>query len=78
MKIHMIDYLAYKLQCNISDLGLHPQYKLFYEVQKIPAEDCTLEEWTECAVYLCHGDNAFGNVQEAKDFLLNRLNPQHS
>ena len=45
MKIHLIDYLAYCSRCNVSDLSSLPQYKLFYEVQKVPAENCTLEEW---------------------------------
>lgn len=78
MKIHLIDYLAYCSHCNVSDLSSLPQYKLFYEVQKVPAENCTLEEWMDCIVYFSHDKNTFETVQEAKDFLLNWLSLQQS
>lgn len=73
MEIHLIDYLAYQLHCAVSDLRSLPRYRLLYELNKISAEECTLQEWTDCAVYLSQKVKEFLNVQEAREYLLDQI-----
>lgn len=73
MTIHLIDYLAYQLHCEISDLRSAPAYKLLHELKKIPVEACTLQEWTECARYLFQTGSDLKDAQVAKAFLLDHV-----
>lgn len=73
MTIHLIDYLAYVMHCEISDLERAPRFKLLYQIEKIPAEACSLTEWTQCADYLYPLKGAFSCSEEARAFLINKI-----
>ena len=52
MTIHLIDYLAYIMNCSISELKNTVGARLLYNISKIPAESCSPGEWTQCSDYL--------------------------
>lgn len=71
MTIHLIDYLAYVLHCEISDLRNQAPIALDYQITKINEYEASLDEWIDLASYLTRKEVSFTSVEEAKEYILN-------
>ena len=52
MTIHLLDYLAYCMGCDLFTLRAQYPWKLQYQIRKIDAGACTDTEWRQCIDYL--------------------------
>lgn len=73
MTIHLVEYLAHVLNCEISDLRYKPQIDLDYEISRIDAYDVSLSQWQDLAYFLTGKEIVFNSSNKAKAYILKEI-----
>ena len=62
--------MAYVLKCEVSDIRSRSKNALEYRINKINANDASLEEWQDLVCYLTRKAKTFNTCGEAKEYIL--------
>ena len=73
--VHILDILAARRGCFISDLNLSPILRraALFDLCRMDEDAHPLSKWQDAVRYLTGNEKDFANVREMKDFILNEL-----
>ena len=73
--VHILDILAARWGCFISDLNLSPILRraALFDLCRMDEDAHPLSQWQDAVRYLTGNEKEFANVREMKDFILNEL-----
>lgn len=72
-ELHLLDILAARQGCFISDLNLSPILRraALLELFRMDENSYPLSQWQDAVRYLTGNERDFASIKEVKDFILN-------
>lgn len=74
-ELHLLDILAVRQGCFISDLNLSPILRraALLELFRMDENSYPLSQWQDAVRYLTGNERDFASVKEIRDFILNEM-----